>query len=338
MKNNIKDRKVHINWVVKALVHTKKIKEIDKSLLKIIIENSRLSLKAVGKKLKISKVAVFHKIKKLENLQIITGYSTFIDFTKLGLKIYNVGIKTSMTLQEKYEYVEQTEKLLFINQILLLSGSKWDFLIRIICKEENINNNINLLQRDKVQLIEVIQTNTGLFFSQQKKEVIPLITPSAIEPFSKRDILVLRRLAENSKEKIIDLAQAFDCDPKTILTTITNLKKKNILRMCITTTNPFIYGGELYLLMITTKSRSAQLPIAHALARTNSSGNLLNIQEPDIISFHIVESFKDLKNVENVIKPFLNKIRHYEFVRVEEQTQYNLFPDEAYHLLLESST
>ncbi|MDP1695274.1 MAG: hypothetical protein Q8L34_07100, partial [Candidatus Woesearchaeota archaeon] len=67
-------------------------------------------------------------------------------------------------------------------------------------------------------------------------------------------------------------------------------------------------------------------------------GNLLNIQEPDIISFHIVESFNDLKKVENVIKPFLNKIRHYEFIRIEEQTQYNLFPDEAYRYLLATSS
>src|SRR3989344_5487325 len=203
METNIKDKKVHINWVVKALAQTKQIKETDKALLKIMIENSRLSLKAIGKKLKISKVAVFHKIKKLEKLQIITGYSAFIDFTKLGLRVYNLGIKTSMTLQEKYEYVERIEKLPFVNQILLFSGSKWEFLVRIVCKEENTNNNINLLQTDKIQLVEVIQTHTGLFFSEQKQEITHLITPTGIEPYTKKDILVLRKLAENSKEKII---------------------------------------------------------------------------------------------------------------------------------------
>ena len=63
------------------------IDETDKKILNILIENSKLSLREIAKKIGLSAVTVLKRIKELERNSIIKNYSINLDYEKLGYDI-----------------------------------------------------------------------------------------------------------------------------------------------------------------------------------------------------------------------------------------------------------
>ena len=57
---------------------------IDKSLLEVLQENSRMSFAEIGRKIKLSPSAVRERIQRFEDYGIIRKYSVVLDNSKLG--------------------------------------------------------------------------------------------------------------------------------------------------------------------------------------------------------------------------------------------------------------
>src|SRR3989344_3458859 len=98
------------------------------------------------------------------------------------------------------------------------------------------------------------------------------------------------------------------------------LKNKGVILSFITEFNPFIYGNECYLVVIKTKKRNSDDNLIKSLVKLKSTGAFANLQNPSIISFHVVS--------------YLNDVSSYKLIKVEEQTKYNLFPDFIYQYLI----
>jgi len=323
---------LNTNWIVKPSERKVKVKEKDIKLIETIYSNARLPLKEIGKKLNLSKVSVFNRIKNLEEKGIITGYTCFIDFNKLGFNTYQIGIKTNMTMEQKEKYLKKIHGGNFVNQIAKLSGGKWDFLIRIISKEESFNDNLDTLADKYIERTDVLQIYKGYFTRGENKEV-GYIEKSEVA-FSKQDIDLLFELAKNSRQKIIDLATKLKLSTKTVINKIKELQKKKIILSFPTKFNPFIYGTEGHILLVTTKTREIQEKLSIVLSKINSTGVLTNFQNPNIFSFHIVSTLEDIKQIEKTLKPFMDDIKNYEFVKLEEQSLYDFFPNKIYELLI----
>ncbi len=69
-----------------------KLTHNEKKSLKILIENGRASDTKIAKQLRITKQAVGKIRKKLENSGIIKGYSTVLDYGKLGVNTFAVTV------------------------------------------------------------------------------------------------------------------------------------------------------------------------------------------------------------------------------------------------------
>jgi DNA-binding Lrp family transcriptional regulator len=61
--------------------------ETDKRILNAVIENSRLSLRQIAKKLGVSVATVMHHLNKLENEKIIKKYTAYLDYEKIGYDV-----------------------------------------------------------------------------------------------------------------------------------------------------------------------------------------------------------------------------------------------------------
>lgn len=70
------------------------IDELDSKIMKLLSDNSRVSIVAIGEKLKIPFSTVRLRIRNLESRGIIAGYSTLLDLTKMGMLNYKIFIKT----------------------------------------------------------------------------------------------------------------------------------------------------------------------------------------------------------------------------------------------------
>ncbi len=322
----------YINWIVKGSEKITILKNRDRLLVNFLTTNSRASLTEIGKAMKLSKVAVFNRIKNLESKGIILGYSTFINFSKLGFKTYQIGIKTSMTLEQKEKYLDEINKFPFINQILKLTKGKWDFLVRIISNEDLILDQIKKLSNENIQEMDIIESLKVVYYNEKEVKITDIdkiIKPS----LNKKQLKLLFELSKNSRESIVNLSSKTSLSTKTIMNNIKLLKKNGIIISFITEFNPFIYGNECYLIVIKTKKRNSDENLIKNLVKLKSTGAFINLQNPSIISFHVISSLDDLKEIEKSLKPYLNDISSYEFIKVEEQTKYNLFPESIYQYL-----
>ena len=59
----------------------------DKTLLNILLDNSRLSFREIAKKAKVSVVTAINRVKQLEKQKIIKTYTTELDYDKLGYDV-----------------------------------------------------------------------------------------------------------------------------------------------------------------------------------------------------------------------------------------------------------
>jgi len=63
------------------------IDDTDKKILDVLLENSRLSYRQISKKIGVSVATVMNRVNKLQSEGIIMGYSTKLDYSKLGYDI-----------------------------------------------------------------------------------------------------------------------------------------------------------------------------------------------------------------------------------------------------------
>jgi len=62
----------------------KSLDELDTKIVKILLENGRLSSRKIAERLGISVGTVINRIQKLESEGIITGYTALLDHERLG--------------------------------------------------------------------------------------------------------------------------------------------------------------------------------------------------------------------------------------------------------------
>ncbi len=63
------------------------IDETDKKILRILLEDSRLSYRQIAKRIDVSVATVMNRINNLEKNKIIKNYTTIVDYEKIGYDI-----------------------------------------------------------------------------------------------------------------------------------------------------------------------------------------------------------------------------------------------------------
>lgn len=321
------------DWVAKSPSVAISLKPSDIRLLSLMAEGARQPLDRLAGSLKISKVAVHNKIKRLEDRGVITGYSCFIDFRLLGLEIYQIGIKTNMTLECQEGFLERIKQLGFVSNILRFGGGQWDFLVRIVTTPAEFDRHIDQLFDPSHERMDIIEPCGGSCLRRLDKELFNYYSAHSAISLKKSDLDLLFLLASDARQSLVELAQKLGSNPSTISQSIKRLKHQKVLLSFMTLFNPFVFGGQAYLLVITTKKREVLPGLSDCLASTSSTGTLINKQQPAMMSFHIVSNFSDLKEIEATVKKFSNKIQSHQFLKVEEQVSYSLFPRWAFEQL-----
>ncbi len=324
---------LYVNWVVARESSQTKIDDKDKQLIRFLGTNSRISYQELGRKLRMSKVAVFKRINNLEKKRVILGYTCFIDFQRLGFDIFQLGIKLNGSPEEKTGYLQHISKNKFISQIITFSHSKWDFLIRFFAITENIGGLLEYFSHPLAEKFDLFNVEEMNF----KKSVEIARTKQGHLQIDLTDLNILHSLAHNSKEPIYVIANKLGLSAKTVQDRIKKLIQKKILLSLITEDNPLYSGNEAFMGVITCKDRKKHVEITNRLNRLESSrGCLINLQWPDIFTFHVVENFEQLAEIELQIRN--NNTKECEFLKIHEQSYYHFFPEGIYNQLKQLDT
>ncbi|MFA5856785.1 MAG: Lrp/AsnC family transcriptional regulator [Candidatus Pacearchaeota archaeon] len=106
----------------------------DRKILITLDSSARRPISFIAKQAGLSKQLTIYRIKKLEKRGIIKGYYPIIDHTKLGFKLYRVGIKLeNMTKLKEKEILEYIKKR--ANWIVTVFGI-WDLWFTLYVKND----------------------------------------------------------------------------------------------------------------------------------------------------------------------------------------------------------
>ncbi len=113
----------------------KPLDEIDKKLLNVLQEDSRITIRELSEKLHLSTTPIHERIKKLERSGYIKQYITLIDPKKIGMNlVVYISVSLNKHTKEAIEAFEQEMyKLEEVKECYYISGSS-DFLVKVHCE------------------------------------------------------------------------------------------------------------------------------------------------------------------------------------------------------------
>lgn len=113
-----------------------KIDDTDLKVLELLIKNSKFTTKEISKKTLIPITTVHNRIKKLENIGVIKGYTAKLDHVKLGKQLsayvaitvgYNNLRAKKMTQYELARLIKQNPA---VEEVCMISGV-FDMMVKI---------------------------------------------------------------------------------------------------------------------------------------------------------------------------------------------------------------
>jgi len=143
--------------------------EVNQKILNALIENSRLSYRQIAKNTMISAATVMNRIKALEGEEIIKGYTTLINYEKLGFE-FNVIIEVRVS---HGNLADVEKKLALDNNIVAVFDATGDFDITLIGRFKNRRQLDAYIK--KIQTFQFIErTSTKLVLKTIKEEPLKL--------------------------------------------------------------------------------------------------------------------------------------------------------------------
>lgn len=147
------------------------IDETDRHILNLLMDNSRISYADIAKAVGMKSPSVIERIKRLEQLGIIKGYSAEIDYNLLGDDInafIGVSMDNAKHIEEFEEHVREIDPdLVGCHHVT----GDYTFLLKVVTKNTKSLSKLIKKIRD---ISGVDKTNTILVFStlmDRKREV-----------------------------------------------------------------------------------------------------------------------------------------------------------------------
>lgn len=143
----------------------------DKNILQALRNNSKLTIKELSQSIHLSLTATFERVRKLEREDYILGYSTELNYQKLG---YNLVALCQITLEKhqkdiitKFEAdIIQFDEIVECHHI----SGKHDYLLKIVVSDmteyqkfisSQLSNIENIRQVESTFIMKSVKTNSG---------------------------------------------------------------------------------------------------------------------------------------------------------------------------------
>jgi len=138
-----------------------KVDEVEENILRILANNSQISILDMMNKLKLSRDLISYRIKKLEKSKIILCYRSLINLKKIGYRLYKIIFRLyNFSKEEESSLISYCKSIPNIVQYMRLVGN-WDVEIEIeIEDEEKLYDLINEIRNKFDKIIkdyEVLQ-------------------------------------------------------------------------------------------------------------------------------------------------------------------------------------
>ncbi len=148
------------------------IDEIDLKILRILIEDAKISYGDIGEKVFLSPGAVHTRVKKMESTGIITGSSISVDTKKLG---WDIAAFLGIYLEKSEQYDDVAAQLKLIPEIVSINYTtgNYSIFVKLMCRD---TAHLRSVLHDKIQKVQGIQrTETFISLEESLSRTAPLI-------------------------------------------------------------------------------------------------------------------------------------------------------------------
>lgn len=148
------------------------IDEIDLKILRILIEDAKISYGDIGEKVYLSPGAVHTRVKKMESTGIITGSSIRVDTKKLG---WDIAAFLGIYLEKSEQYDDVADQLKMIPEIVSINYTtgNYSIFVKLMCRDTAHLRNV---LHDKIQKVQGIQrTETFISLEESLSRTAPII-------------------------------------------------------------------------------------------------------------------------------------------------------------------
>ncbi len=139
------------------------IDEVDKQILSILMKDAKTPYTDIAKNIHVSGGTVHVRMRKLEQLGVVTGASLSIDYTKLG---YDISAFLGIYLDKSSLYDEVADELKKIPEVVEAhyTTGLYSIFAKVICRD---TSHLKAVLHDKIQKIGGIQ-RTETFITLQE--------------------------------------------------------------------------------------------------------------------------------------------------------------------------
>ncbi len=148
------------------------IDEIDLKILRILIEDAKVSYGEIGEKVFLSPGAVHTRVKKMESSGIITGSSISVDTKKLG---WDIAAFLGIYLEKSEQYDDVAAQLKMIPEIVSINYTtgNYSIFVKLMCRD---TAHLRSVLHDKIQKVQGIQrTETFISLEESLSRTAPII-------------------------------------------------------------------------------------------------------------------------------------------------------------------
>ena len=139
------------------------IDNIDLKILNILSEDAKIPYTEVAKKVFVSSGTVHVRMKKLEEMGVVTGTTLKLDYSKLG---YDITCFLGIYLEKSSLYDEVVNKLRTVPEIVTIryTTGNYNIFCKIHCKD---TQHLRDVLHDKIQKVDGIES-TETFISLEQ--------------------------------------------------------------------------------------------------------------------------------------------------------------------------
>lgn len=236
----------------------------DKKLLFELDMNARATNAEIAKKLNISKQSVQYRINKLIEQNIIAGFYTAIDLSKIGYLYVRFIMKFKDTTKEiEKEITDYALNNKKFGWILSIDG-KWDFAIALLPKNYvEIKTSVNdflaiygqyVLDYDVSIVTRLEHLQNRFLLSKTTGEEFSISADIVDNKLDALDINILNVLSQNARSSLTEIAKVVKESYKVVSYRISQMEKKEIIKRYRTNLNFKRLGYTHYKVMIKLKN------------------------------------------------------------------------------------
>lgn len=216
----------------------------DKKIMAILVDDARISLTQLAKKIGLKRETVDYRIKRLSDQGFITGVMPMLNFKILGFSDFEIFYLLDQNEQEKKQAITKLSKLPFVKSILEYSD-RWDLKITVIAKGleglESINDEVqnvigkHILEKEIViSLKNYSERFISSLFMPKTKSSILVSKKTGNFKIDGKDFLILKNLSEDGCLSTYQISEKVGMSPDGVGLRIKKMIESGIIQKFIT--------------------------------------------------------------------------------------------------------